>query len=95
MTDDGSLSSEARARLTGVDSGPGFIRCSYVVHNHSDGTGTIALNQYEMSIGRDLCGFQDFMCVEIGVVRQVVKLLNDQLPARVPAAEVEDWSSVC
>jgi hypothetical protein len=70
-----------------------FERACYAVLDHGDGTGTVVLDWYEMSDGRDYFGSDEFMRAEIGTARQVVALLNEQLPARVLSAPTErDWS---
>lgn len=91
MSDKHTLSHEASQRLTGVSSGPGFMRSCYVVRNHQDGTGTIALDWYEMSDGRDYGTSEEFMRTELQTALQIVRLLNAQLPGRVYAAEQVDW----
>jgi hypothetical protein len=87
-----SLPPEAIARLTGAQLNGDFVRACYCVRNHGDGTATIALDYYEMSIGRDFCGYDDFMRVELTTAREVVALLNAQLPGRVDAQTELDWS---
>jgi hypothetical protein len=91
MSEKRLLSSEATGKITGAPSGQDFTRSCFVVHNHQDGTGTIALNWYEMSDGRD-CGSSDvFVRTELETALQIVRLLNAQLPGRVHAAEQLDW----
>jgi hypothetical protein len=91
MTNERHLPAEAASKLAGAKSGPGFNRSCYVVRNHGDGTGTVALDWYEMSIGRDYFSSEVFMRTELNTALQIVRLLNAQLPMRVYAAEVEDW----
>ncbi len=67
------------------------MRSCYVIHNHQDGTGTVALEWYEMSDGRDYCSSDVFMRTEIETALQIVRLLNAQLPGRVHADEQLDW----
>ncbi len=70
-----------------------FERASYAVRNHGDGTGTVVLEWYEVSDGRDHFNTDEFMRAEIETARQVVALLNAQLPGRVMSAQTEfDWS---
>jgi hypothetical protein len=46
-----------------------------------------------MSDGRDYFGSDEFMRAEINAARQIVALLNKQLPGRVLSAPIElDWS---
>ena len=69
-----------------------FMRACYSVQNHGDGTGTIVLDWYEISDGGDYCCSDVFMRVEIVTARQVVALLNKQLPGLVGSAPTEvDW----
>ncbi len=85
------LPPEAVARLTGALINGSLVRACYCVRNHGDGTATIALDYYEMSIGRDFGGHDDFMRVELTTAREVVALLNAQLPGRVDAETELDW----
>jgi hypothetical protein len=81
--------------LTGAPSFGDFMRASYSVHNHGDGTGTVVLDWYEMSEGCDFGTFVEFMRAEIETARQVVALLNKQLPGRAGSAPTEvDWSTI-
>lgn len=68
------------------------MRSCFVVRNHRDGTGTIALDWYEMSDGRDYGSSDVFMRTELQTALQIVRLLNGQLPGRVHAAEERDWT---
>jgi hypothetical protein len=65
MNEKRQLSSEATKRITGVHSGPGFMRSCYIVRNHGDGTGSVALDWYEMSDGRDYGSSEVFMRTEL------------------------------
>lgn len=71
--------------VTGAPSRGDFMRACYAVQNHGDGTGTIVLDWYETSVGRDYGSSDEFMRVEIGTARKIVALLNSQLPGRVSA----------
>jgi hypothetical protein len=82
------------AQITGMPRPGTFERACYAVHNHGDGTGTVALDWCEMSDGRDYFGSHDFMRAEINRARQVAALLNKQLPGRVLSVPTElDWSN--
>ena len=82
-------------RVTGAPSANDFMRACYAVWNHGDGTGTIVLDWYETSDGRDYCTSEEFMRAEIETARQLVSLLNSQLPGRVLSAPTEhDWSEM-
>ena len=81
-------------RVTGAPSGRDCTRACYAVWNHGDGTGTIVLDWYEMSIGRDHCHSEVFIRAEIETARKVVNLLNSQLPARVSASTEVDFSNI-
>ncbi len=91
MNDHNSDRGETMMNITGVHSGPGFMRSCFVVRNHGDGTGTIVLDWYEMSDGRDYHTSEVFMRTKLETALQIVRLLNAQLPMRVYAAEEEDW----
>jgi hypothetical protein len=84
------LDPEARKRITGAPHG--FERACYAVKAHGDGTATIVLDWYEMSIGRDFRVSQDFMRTEIETARQIVRLLNAQVPSRVHGTTEYDAS---
>jgi hypothetical protein len=92
MTKDGA--DGWNAHITGAPrSTSPFERASYAVRNHGDGTGTVVLEWYEVSDGRDHFNTDEFMRAEIETARQVVALLNAQLPDRVMSAQTEfDWS---
>lgn len=90
MSEKRPLPSEATGKITGAPSGRDFMRSCFVVRNHQDGTGTIALDWYEMSDGRDYCSSDVFMRIELETALQIVRLLNAQLPGRVHAAEQLD-----
>jgi hypothetical protein len=47
-----------------------------------------------VSVGRDYIGSDEFMRANIGVAREVVGMLNEQLPARVHAETEIDWSGI-
>jgi hypothetical protein len=81
-------------QVTGTPSPGTFERACYAVRNHGDGTGTVVLDWYEMSDGRDYFNSDEFMRAEIGVAREVVRMLNEQLPARVHAETEIDWSGI-
>jgi hypothetical protein len=86
------LDSEAKNRITGAPQGS-FERACYAVMSHGDGTGTIVLDWYETSLGRDYVTSESFMRTEIDAARQIVRMLNEQLPGRVHAiTEYEDSS---
>lgn len=91
MTKTPELSPKAATKITGMRSGSGLNRCCYIVRNHQDGTGTIALDWYEMSDGRDYFSSDVFMRTELETALPIVRLLNEQLPMRVHAAEQEPW----
>jgi hypothetical protein len=84
------LDLEAQKRITGAPHG--FERACYAVKAHSDGTGTIVLDWYEMSTGHDFMISQDFMTTEIATARQIVHLLNAQVPSRVDGTTEYDAS---
>lgn len=75
--------------VTGTPRAGTFERACYSVWVHGDGTGTVALDWYEMSDGRDFFHSEHFMRTEIETARTVVKLLNGQLPERVLSAPTE------
>lgn len=82
-----------RSEVTGVPRPGAFERACYSVCVHGDGTGTIALDWYEVSDGRDFFHSDHFMRAEIETARAVVELLNTQLPGRVMSAPTEiNWS---
>ena len=92
MSDDAPrLPPEAQSRLTGAPSGKDFMRACYVVRDHGDGTGTVALDWYEMSDGRDYGTSDVFMRTELSAAISIVDLLNTHLPLRVHAATHLDW----
>lgn len=91
MSKNRALPSEVAGKLTGVSSGRDFMRSCFLVLDHQDGTGTIALEWYEMSIGRDACSFDEFIRTELQTALQIVRLLNAQLPGRVDARELVAW----
>lgn len=69
------------------------MRGCYCVRNHADGTGTVALDWFETSDGRDYHSSDTFMRTEIETARKIVSLLNGRLPGRVIGVPVElDWS---
>jgi hypothetical protein len=70
--------------ITGASDRP-FERACYAVIAHDDGTGTVVLDWYETSVGRDFMMSEEFMRAEIDTARQIVQLLNQQLPGRVHA----------
>ncbi len=76
--------SKARSQITGASQGP-FERACYAVYAHGDGTGTVALDWYETSDGRDFMGSIMFMRTEIEASRSIVRLLNANLPGGLPA----------
>jgi hypothetical protein len=72
---------------------PGTFECAcYCVHNHSDVTGTVVLDWYETSDGHDYFNSEEFMRATIEAAREVVRILNQQLPGRVNARTEMDWS---
>lgn len=78
--------------ITGMPRPGTFERACYAVRNHGDGTGTVVLDWYEMSDGRDYVGSDEFMRADVETARRVVALLNGQLPGRVLSASTElDW----
>jgi hypothetical protein len=85
------LSSAATGKITGAPSRQDFMRSCYVVRNHQDGTGTVALDWYEMSDGRDYHSSDVFMRTELEAALQIVRVLNAQIPGRVEAGEQLDW----
>ena len=91
MNEKRPLSSEAAGKITGAPTGRDFMRCCYVVRNHQDGTGTVALDWYEMSNGRDYGSSDVFMRAELQTTLQIVRLLNAQLPGRVHSNEQLAW----
>lgn len=91
MNDAPRLPPEARSRLTGAPSGKDFMRACYVVRNHGDGTGTVALDWYEMSDECDYGTSEVFMRTELSAAIGIVELLNTHLPFRVHAATHLDW----
>jgi hypothetical protein len=91
MSEKRLLSSGAIGKITGAPSGRDCMRSCFVVHNHQDGTGTIALDWYEMSDGRDYGSSDVVMLTELETALQIVRLLNAKLPGRVHAAEQLDW----
>jgi hypothetical protein len=91
MSDAPRVSPEAQSRLTGAPSGKDFMRACYVVRDHGDGTGTVALDWYEMSDGRDYGTSEVFMRTELSAAIGIVELLNTLLPFRVHAATHLDW----
>jgi hypothetical protein len=82
---------EAQNRITGAPRG--FERACYAVKAHGDGTGTIVLDWYEMSIGRDFMNSQSFMRTEIETAHQIVRLLNAHVPGRVHGITEYDASA--
>jgi hypothetical protein len=68
----------ARDRL-----GPGMVSVVLDVMAHGDGTGTVVLEWYETSVGHDYMTSETFMRTNIDTARQIVMLLNQQLPNRV------------
>jgi hypothetical protein len=84
------LSPEALKRITGARHG--FERACYAVRAHGDGTGTIVLDWYEMSAGRDYMGSQEFMITEIKTAHEIVRLLNAQVPGSAPGITEYDAS---
>jgi hypothetical protein len=82
------------AAVTGAPRPGTFERACYSVRNHGDGTGTVVLDWYETSIGRDYFGSDEFMRATIEVARDVVRVLNDNLPGRVHAETEIDWSGI-
>ena len=67
------------------------MRACYVVRDHGDGTGTVALDWYEISDGRDYCTSDIFMRTELSAAIEIVSLLNPHLTSRVYAATLLDW----
>lgn len=94
MTKEGRPMKDPGVRITGHPPHGAFERACYAVRNHGDGTGTVVLDWYEMSDGRDYFNSEEFMRVEIETARAVVELLNRQLPARVGAQIEWDWSDI-
>jgi hypothetical protein len=82
------------SQITGTPDSGTFERACYAVRNHGDGTGTVVLDWYEMSVGRDYFGSYKFMRAKIEVAREVVRILNEQLPGRVNAQTEIDWSGL-
>lgn len=79
--------------ITGTPHKGTFERGCYCVRNHGDGTGTIVLDWYEMSDGRDYSCSLAYMRTSVDTARQVVALLNAELPSRALSAPTEvDWS---
>jgi hypothetical protein len=72
------------SQITGA-SRSAFERACYAVHAHGDGTGTVVLDWYETSDGRDFMGSITFMRTEIEAARRIVQLLNANLPGGLPA----------
>ncbi len=91
MNETSHLSFEAQSRLTGAPSAKGFDRACYCVRDHGDGTGTVVLDWYEVSDGRDYGSSDEFMRAELSVAIKVVNLLNAQLPSSVHARTRIDW----
>jgi|HubBroStandDraft_6_1064221.scaffolds.fasta_scaffold1391519_2 hypothetical protein len=79
----------ARAKITGASRL--FERACHAVHTHGDGTGTIVLDWYETSDGRDFMIFESFMRVEISAARDIVRILNAQLPGGLAARTEYEW----
>jgi hypothetical protein len=79
-------------QVTGMPRPGSFERASYSVRNHGDGTGTVVLDWYEMSDGRDYFGSEEFMRAKIEAAPEVVRVLNQQLPGRVNAETEMEWS---
>jgi hypothetical protein len=75
--------SSTQDKITGASRG--FEHACYAVEAHGDGTGTVILDWYETSIGRDFMNRETFMRAEIETARQIVRLLNQKLPGRVDA----------
>jgi hypothetical protein len=91
MSEKRTLSSQAAGKMTGAPSRKDFMRSCYLVRDHQDGTGTIALDWYETSDGRDFCSSDVFMRTELDTALEIVRLLNAQLPARVQVNECQEW----
>lgn len=78
------LDSKAQAKITGA-SRASFERACYAVRAHGDGTGTIVLDWYETSGGRDFTNYETYMRTELDAARSIVQILNAHLPGRVAA----------
>ena len=79
------LTPEGRRSLTGASPEGSFMRACFAVDAHRDGTGTIRLDWYETSIGRDYGTSDYFMSTELEAAREIVRILNEHLPDRVHA----------
>ena len=62
-------------QITGTPRPGSFERACYSVRNHGDGTGTVVLDWYQMSDGRDYLGSEEFMRAKIEAAREVVRNL--------------------
>jgi hypothetical protein len=78
-----SLTPEGRTKITGARQG--FMRACFAVDAHRDGTGTIRLDWYETSIDRDYGSSDYFMTTELEAAREIVRILNENLPDRAHA----------
>jgi hypothetical protein len=85
------LTAEMQARLTGAPSQGDFMRACYCVRDHGDGTATVVLDWYEMSVGRDYSASDVFMRTDLSVAKRIVKLLNDQIPFRAQGPTLINW----
>ena len=77
-------SPETGSKITGASTSA-FERACFAVREHGDGTGTIVLDWYETSDGRDFMTYEAFMRTEIKAARKIVKLLNANLPGGISA----------
>ena len=91
MSSKAPLSKDAVKKITGSSSGHDFMRSCYIVRDHRDGTGSIALDWYQTSDGRDYCTSDVFMRTELTIAAKIVELLNSQLPGKVEAATFVEW----
>jgi hypothetical protein len=69
-----SLPDDVIAKFTGAARPGTFERACYVVRVHGDGTGTIALDWYEMSDGRDYMTSEVFMRTEVAIAKRIASL---------------------
>jgi hypothetical protein len=91
MTDSTKRAHSGNSAITGAPSGRNFERSCYCVRNHQDGTGTIVLDWYEMSVGRDYMTSEIYMRTELVAARQIVAILNRSLSHEVTGEiEVDD-----
>jgi hypothetical protein len=66
--------------------GSPFERCCYCVEDNGDGTGTVVLDWYETSDGRDYMTTETYMTTTLEAAREIVRILNNNQSGTVSAS---------